>query len=320
MTIPDDIIHQSAMLACPSNTIAPTPEAALNSLSDRGRHSYEIKWDGIRCLAYADNGVITLRNRNGVDISYRYPEVVDQLAKIYPTGTRVFDAEMLSFDANGQPLFSRIHRRDAQSSATKAAQLAKTLPATLMVFDLLFFEGDDLRALPLTARRAILNTESKRFGNDPRVMVTSWSDDGATLWDFICTHNMEGLIAKDKLSQYRGRRDSAWIKLKRVHRISALVTGYDEGKGARAGKVGALHLALCAPDGTLVPIGRVGTGLKERDHKPLLATLATGEPFIVEIEFAEVTKDGQLRFPVYFGIRTDVTGNACTVAQLAQLS
>ena len=240
------------------------------------------------------------------------------LSSKYPTGQRVFDGELLNFNPDtGKPEFARAAKRDAQSHSMKIKLLASTMPATYMAFDMLWFDGDDLRDTALAGRLELLKAEAAAvFANHPQLMVSQWSDDGTLLWKFVCDFGMEGLIAKDKAGLYRGRRDPGWLKLKKLHRATCIVTGYEGGKGARKGKVGAMFLSLLDEHGALVPVGKVGTGLKERDHKPLLEMLDRGEEFLVEVECMEFTKDGILRFPSFKGVRTDGVRADCTINQI----
>lgn len=307
-----DLLNQVAMLATPTSNA----DAVLPTLLG-GRYTFDIKWDGVRCLAYITDGTVLLRNRNAVDITHRYPDLVAQLAATYPTGTRVFDGEIVCFNpVSGKPEFGLAAKRDAQASTAKIEALASLIPATFMAFDFLWYDGDDLRNTPLVARQQLLATEAARhFGNNPQLMVSQWSDDGATLWQFVCDFGMEGLIAKDKAGVYRGRRDSGWLKLKKLHRLTAIVTGFENGKGARNGKVGALLLSCVDEDGRLHPIGKVGTGLKERDHAPMLDCLQRGEEFLVEVEYMGWAGEA-IRFPSFKGLRSDVTRTDCTLDQI----
>lgn len=317
MVIAADLLKTGTMLATPSKDPA---DLIITMLAQPGIWTFDIKWDGVRCLAYLNDGVVMLRNRNGVDITHRYPDVCEHLAATFPKGEKVFDGEMLCFDpVTGRPEFARIAKRDAQSNPAKIAALAKSMPASFMVFDFLWDHGSDLRKVAQAGRHTLLKVESDTWPEDPRLMVSQWSDDGQTLWTFVNSFGMEGLIAKDKRSTYAGRRDPAWVKLKKTHRVTAIVTGYENGKGARDGKVGALLIGLLNDAGELVPVGKVGTGLKAHDHEPMLEVLKAGQEFLVEVEFLEFTPEGQLRFPSFKGVRSDVTRAACTLSQIGAL-
>ncbi len=315
--IPLDLYNQKPMLCSSSKDVAPTPAEAVKALQRRGNFVFEIKWDGIRCTAFIDDGTVALRTRTGEDLNARYPDIIERLEEVYARRTAVLDGEIVVLDpTTGLPDFNRGQKRSSQSTPAKIAAVVKTHPATFTVFDMLY-NGDDLRNVPLAARQALLQTESALYGSDPRLQISMASPDGETMWQFVRQHGLEGLIAKDRSGVYRGRRDSGWIKLKDCLRITVIITGYEYGQGARAGKIGAMFMSLLDDKGKLVPVGRVGTGLKERDHKPLMAVLDKGDCFLAEIEcMPPTTGDKQLRFPAFKYVRQDVTRADCTLAQL----
>lgn len=314
MTLP---YNQAPMLASPSKNIHPNLETAMQRLIDGGRHVFDIKFDGVRVLAFIENGKVTLKNRNGVDTTGRFPEVVERLAALYPTGSRIFDGEMLCFDPDtGKPTFARISKRDRTGTPAKVKVLAKIMPATFMVFDLLHYDGDDLRIQPLMARLALLRQDASRFGNDGRVLLSMLTEDGAAIWDVIKRQGMEGLIAKDKLAIYRGGRAPSWIKLKPVASVTCVVTGYTAGQGARAGKFGALTIGLLHDGVTVKPWGEVGTGFTDAALADLKPRVDAGEELVIEVEIQNVTPDGKPRFPSYKGVRTDRSIIDCCVSQL----
>ncbi|MEO6159058.1 MAG: hypothetical protein ABIQ39_15685, partial [Ilumatobacteraceae bacterium] len=119
--IPQPLYDQGAMLADQSKKTAPLVDDALNALHGTGDYYFDLKWDGIRCLAYVTEDVVQLINRNRVDITYRYPEVVEALGKAYAGRSVVLDGEVICLK-DGVPTFDRAHKRDAQASAP-AAQL-----------------------------------------------------------------------------------------------------------------------------------------------------------------------------------------------------
>jgi bifunctional non-homologous end joining protein LigD len=307
------------MLANQHKTVHPDVNAAVATLVASGDYIFDIKWDGVRCIAYIEGGKATLINRRKVNITYRYPEVVAALETRYPKHSMVFDGEIICFK-DGLPDFARIHRRDAQQSERAVEQLVKSSPATFMAFDLLCFRGDDLRLQPYIARRALLRTETTEWTEMqvPELQFSTSEPDGNVMWDFIKQHSMEGLIAKTKSGTYRAGRSPSWIKLKPTSTLSAIVSGVDPGEGARAATFGALHLCLLDEGMSLQSIGKVGSGFKGADLKLVLEKLKTPTtPLVIEVEYQEVSPNGQLRFPVFKGIRSDVNFLDCTTDQLA---
>lgn len=315
--IPLDLLNQNPMLCVGSKDIAATPGEAVRGLQERGNFIFEIKWDGIRCTAFIDNGTVRLRTRTGEELNARYPDVVERLESVYDRRTVVLDGELVVLDpATGLPDFNRGQKRSSQSNPTKIAAVVRTHPATFMVFDLLY-NGDDLRKVPLVSRHALLATDAEHFGDDPRLQLSIASPDGAAMWSFVRAHGMEGLIAKDRTGYYWGRRDRGWIKLKDCLRVTVIITGYEHGQGSRAGVIGAMFMSLLDDKGDLVSVGRVGTGLKAKDHAPLMAVLDRGDEFLAEIEcMPPTTGDNQLRFPAFKHVRTDVTRDECTLKQI----
>ena len=318
--IPQALYDQSVMLAAQSRTVAPLVGDAVTALSRTDLYLWEIKWDGIRCLAYVTDDVVQLINRNKVDITYRYPELVEALAKAYVGRSVVLDGEIICLK-DGLPAFDRAHRRDAQATGPSASMVA-AMPATLMVFDLLYNDGDDLRFMAYLGRRALLQAEAASFTVMGLSETLQWSrseTDGAAMWEFVLSLRLEGLIAKQKTAPYRAGRGPAWVKLKPVLSLSALVAGFDAGKGARASTFGNLHLVLVDKAGKLVSVGKVGSGFDEADLAMILPMLTNPQgPLIVEVEYQMVSTARQLRFPVFRGVRSDLTILNCTADQLDQ--
>lgn len=316
--MPTDAI--APMLAQPHKTIHADVKTALSTLvQQKNKWLFDIKWDGVRAIAYVDKGKVTIINRRMVDITYRYPEIVTALSAAYPDTHRVFDGEIICLDGNGMPEFARIHRRDAQQSAASAARLVADLPATFMAFDILRLDGDDVRQMPYAGRRMVMKREAEGpFAPfSPILGLSSAWEDGNAAWDFVTENRLEGLIAKQKTSKYVGGRSHSWVKLKPTMRVSCLVTGWEHGEkdGALAHTMGKVHLGLIK-DGKIVPVGKVGTGFKVAERDDMIKLIDLGNPVIIEVEYQEVSPNGQLRFPSYKGVRTDIEILDCTYDQL----
>jgi bifunctional non-homologous end joining protein LigD len=308
-TLPEDLLAQRPMLASPSKAAA---RVMVDRLAGYGTYVFDVKWDGIRCLAYIVDGKVRLVSRRANDITFRYPDVVANLAHAFPAGSFVLDGEIVVW--NGSKFdFQLALRRDSQSLTGKVDIMAKAYPACYMAFDLLW-ANQDLRGAMLTDRLAALRRVLD--SSQPGVQVSQSNADGHLMWEAVERFGFEGLVAKVGRSRYSPGRGTDWIKVKRTRRLTAIVTGYDPGEGGRTNQVGALHLALL-DQGRLVPVGKVGTGFKRADHAPMLEVLGTGEQFLVEVEYLEASKDNQLRMPSYKGVRIDITREDCTVDQLA---
>lgn len=320
--ISDALRRQGVMLATPSTKISPHVDVVLDRLADSDDYIFDLKWDGTRALGYVENGKARLVNRNGVDITNRYPDVITALEQDFPRGDWVLDGEIVCFDpVTKRPSFELTMTRDRCTRAAKIAERAVSTPASFIVFDMLVHDGTDLRFQPTQTRLVLLERALSEHRTPGGGIVPSISSgDGRNMWEFVQKHELEGLIAKRKTGLYHGRRHADWIKIKPTQRATALVTGIKPGEGSRENKIGALLLSLYNDEGDLVDFGKVGTGLTFAQLAELEEAIrdaaARKELLMVEVEFQELTPDRKMRFPSYRGIRSDLLAADCTTAQL----
>ena len=258
---------------------------------------YEPKYDGMRIIS--DKGVLT--SRIGTVSNARFPEI--DLSDV----NAILDGEMVIFDDDNMPNFNAIQRRTAKTAATDRI-------AFYMIFDILQFGARDLRHFPQAQRREFLNSVElpEYCYRAPQVLHT----DVDSFYNDAIRLGLEGIIAKNQTGRYfEGHRSKDWIKIKRKMSMSCLVTGWEDGLGKRKDTFGALNLSLFDGD-NLIDVGNVGTGFTDQDLEDIKDLLSTGQKIVIEVECMEVTKDRQLRFPVYKGIRDDVPMMTCTVEQL----
>lgn len=305
MKMNSELTMLKPMLALPSK-----PHERDSVLSSQA-YIFDVKWDGTRALLSVHDGVVTIRTREGLDATARYPDLVAAAAGI---GDVLLDGEIVVMDPSaGRFSFSAALSRNSQTVPHKIAAAARRMPATFMAFDLLWLNGRDLRSEPLNRRLAGLT--AIELGGLQR---STTGTDGHAVWRAVEQFGLEGLIAKRWKSRYgAGTRGTDWVKVKRLHRLTAIVDDYVPGAGGRTNQVGALVLSLLDGD-QKVKIGKVGTGFKRGDHAPLLTVLREGHEFLVEVEYMEATADRQLRQPSFKGVRTDITRADCTVAQIVR--
>ena len=288
---------------------------------DDAKWVYETKYDGYRILARVQNGQVRLATRNGNDFTARAPSVVAALAALTEDGL-LLDGELVSPARVGQP-------RGAGDFQALQGALRDGRSHTLVyyVFDCLFRGGDDLRALPLLARKEALAELVPRDGAYLK-RSKHLTGSAATILAHACELGMEGIIAKRSDAPYRGGRGKSWLKLKCTGREEFVVVGFTPPGGARS-YLGALLLATREqPKGPLRYAGKVGTGfsvasLRELSQrlKPLRrATPVVQNPplgaeaknaqwvepqLVAEVSFTELTSDGRLRHPSFQGLRED---------------
>ncbi|MEV4219548.1 non-homologous end-joining DNA ligase [Nonomuraea sp. NPDC049725] len=302
--------------------------AQLGSLptTDENDWAVEMKWDGVRALAYVDGGAVRLMSRNAKDITAAYPELQLMAGA---TGGRpaVIDGEIVAFDEAGRPSFGALQPRMHQRNPLSVAELARTVPVTFLAFDILHLGDDPAIALPYTARRDLLeSTLTPGF----RWQVPVWFHDHAE--DAFASSRrlgLEGVVCKRLTSPYRpGRRTAEWTKVKNVSAVEVVVGGWKPGAGRRAGTIGSLLLGSYDDGGRLLFVGHVGTGFTQamlRDLHRRLAPLERPDPpfdepvprehardahwvspvLVGEVQYAEMTGDNRLRHPSWRGLRPD---------------
>lgn len=274
--------------------------ADLVDLEARGWH-FDLKIDGVRAQAVIPKtGMPRLYSRSAENISQRYPEIVQALAEMTWPGPITLDGEIAVNDERGLPSWPLSHRRHAQGARGKTR-----LPATFHVFDII-----DAR-MRFRFRRGMVE---KLVPEADRVRPVLASSDGLALWQVVADYRLEGLVAKNPAGLYRPGRSSDWVKIKRTQTLTAMVGGYEAGSGSRASTVGALLLYLLR-DGDLVQVGKVGSGFSDRELTTVTERIRGDQPFAVEVEYLDISPDGQLRQPVFLRLRDDATITECTYDQ-----
>jgi bifunctional non-homologous end joining protein LigD len=307
-----------------------TPMLAVAGSPPRGRldqWAVEMKWDGVRALAFVEDGTIRLVSRTGKDITRTYPEIGPP-AGIAGIGQLLLDGEIVAF-ADGRPDFEALQPRMHVSSADAAVRLAATIPVTYLAFDVLQLTGVPLLALPYSSRRETLKTV---MGNDPGFLIPPdfpGPDLDAVLEASVAT-GLEGVVAKRLDSVYEpGARTGNWLKVKNLLQQEVVVAGWKPGQGNRAGLIGSLLVGVRSePGGALLYAGHVGTGFSDpvlRMLTRLLSPLRRPQsPFdgpvppeyagpavwveprlVIEVTFNRWTRAGRMRAPAYRGLRDD---------------
>ena len=154
---------------------------------------FELKYDGFRVLAERDGGTPRLVYRRGSDATAPYPDVARAVAAL-PFGDLVLDGEVVVLDEESRPSFQRLQRRAQQRRTADVQRAALELPATYYAFDLLGFEGFDLRPLPLVERKRLLQAVLPRAG--PVRFLDHIEERGEAFYAEVSRLKLEGLIAK----------------------------------------------------------------------------------------------------------------------------
>jgi bifunctional non-homologous end joining protein LigD len=286
---------------------------------------FEIKWDGVRALAWINNGALTIRARSGAEITARYPELASLPAAI-AASQALLDGEIAALDAQGRSDFGLLQER--MHVRAPAETLISRVPVIFFAFDLLHCDGYDLRRSPLIERKQLLQrllhaTDRIRF-SDHQV------ERGKEIFELAKDNGLEGIVAKRLDSPYVSERSTSWVKLKVTQTVDAVVAGWTAARTA-AIPLGSLLLGLYEGK-KLRFIGHVGTGfdgkkLEELSGKlkkiattscPFDAAPETNEkPFwvspalVARVKYSEWTQEKALRHPVFIALREDIGPEEC---------
>jgi DNA ligase D len=309
--------HKGAKSTSLSDSMKPQL-ATLVEHEPSGDWRYEIKFDGYRMMARISNGDVKLYTRNGNNWTHKLPQQAKALARL-GLESAWLDGEVIAADEEGLPSFQLLQN---------AFESGKSGAIVFYLFDMPYLNGVDLRDVPVEERRAALAKVVERSEDDIIRFSEDLGENARDLLSSACLMNLEGLIGKRVGSTYVSRRSDDWIKLKCKHRQEFVIVGYSEPKGSRT-SFGALLLGLHDKDsGELRYSGKVGTGFNQKTLKTIheqLKPLETDKPAVVnppkgvdakgvhwlkpkllaEVTYAEITKDGSVRHPVFQGLRDD---------------
>ncbi len=291
---------------------------------------YEIKFDGYRLLTRIDGRNIRLFTRNGNDWSSRLASLKQEIAALkLPSGW--YDGEIVVPNEQGIPDFGALQQAFDNSS---------TKEVVLYLFDLPFFDGNDLRSVALESRRMLLQKLLGRINSNHVRFSEVFEASLKSVVESACKLGIEGVIAKRRDSVYVSRRSPDWIKLKCTQRQEFVIGGYTDPQGNRSG-FGSLLLGVHDDHGALKYAGRVGAGFNERTLRNVSAQLkplsSKSNPFsssngiqgrphwvkpllIAEVSFGEWTRAGVIRHPVFHGMRTDKKPGAIVREKPAKVS
>ncbi len=316
-----------------ARTLRPMLPTLVSAPFSRKGWIFEAKFDGVRTLAFVNDGAVELRSRRGLSATKQYPEAVAALAS-QPVRSAVFDGEILAMGENGMPEFQAVQARINLSNVKEIERTAAEIPVYYYVFDLLYLNGYDLRDVPLTERKALLWRTIEQ--QEHLKYVDHVRDDGKEMHEAASRLGFEGMVGKRGDSGYdAGARSSAWLKVKDVNEQEFVVGGYTVGEGSRSKTFGGLLVGYYDGD-DLRFASSVGSGLTDKALNKITAQLKAIEsdtpPFVnppstiggrwsggkaarclwvrpelaARVKFASWTRDGNLRAPVFLGLRDDV--------------
>jgi bifunctional non-homologous end joining protein LigD len=283
---------------------------------------FEPKLDGYRIIASVRGEKVTLMTRNGNDVTGKYKVLIPELDQL-SASELILDGEIIATDEKGKQCFQCLQDYLKSAGRPDGVVVGK-FPLVYYVFDILYLDGYDLRGVALRHRKEILK-KILSPGDHVR-LIAYFEEDGETVYRAAVENGLEGVVAKRFDSIYvSGKRSPDWLKVKATLSDEFIVGGYSQ-TGKRAATFSSLLLGYYDRKGRLVYAGHVGTGFDEKtlsemkkrlgalrtkispfaDAPPLNAPTTWVKPrLIAEVKFAEWTKDGRLRVPVFMRLRED---------------
>ena len=274
---------------------------------------FELKLDGIRCIAYIDTKSVVLQNKRFKDVTDIYPELKEMNKCV--KHKVILDGELVVL-TDGKPDFYALQTRSLMTDKFRIELAAKRNPVQFVAYDIIYNNGNDLTNLPLMKRKEILSADINEGNN---LSISRYIEEkGKAFFELAKKENLEGIVAKKKDGLYHiGKRTRDWVKIKVMQDEDLLVLGY---KPDENGNVKDLILGH-EENGKLKCKGSVYLGIskEERDYIKNFATKNKSkvidgkykdviwiEPELIgTVQYMQETESGNMRQPVWNGLKMD---------------
>ncbi len=282
---------------------------------------YELKLDGIRCIAFLDKNSTDLRNRRDISLIRRFPE----LSHIYNqvTDKCILDGELVVLNNNGVPDFFEIQRRTILNDSFKIQLAEKQFPASFVAYDILYYINKEVMDLPLMVRKSLLQT---CINENSRIAISRFVEkNGIELYQIASSKELEGVVAKKKNSLYwQDKRSKDWIKFKRMIDEDFVICGYIKKHSMSVFILGQYS------GNKLVYKGSVSLGVRLKILEQYNVQILPQSPFsnakikeneiitwlnptlVCTVEYMPNTKNS-FRQPVFKGIKDDILPFECQI-------
>lgn len=202
--------------------IKPMLIAEAKEAFDSEDYIFELKLDGIRCIAYLDKDSTDLRNKRDFKLIPRFQELKD--LHLHVKEKCILDGELIALN-NGVPDFYELQRRTILSDPFKMQLAGKQYPVSFVAYDIIYYKDSLVTDLPLIERKRLLESaveESNRLALSRFI-----ENNGIALYNLAEQQKLEGVVAKKKTSLYWfGKKSKDWIKIKYYNYVDFIICGY----------------------------------------------------------------------------------------------
>ncbi len=285
---------------------------------DDDGYLFELKLDGVRCLAYLDEKGTVLLNRRGGKLLPKMPELAELHKQVKQRC--ILDGELISAVGSGLG-FEEIKQRALMSNKEKIERLSRKTPATFVAFDILYVDGGLVTDESLLDRKRLLKDI---VVENERISVSRYIEGrGIAFFELVKKRGLEGMVAKKNSGRYYpGRRTADWMKIKYLRDDDFVVCGYVQ----NSPHIISAILGQYDEAGKLLYMGHASLGDSHEDFATIKRQKKTGKPpfegelpagdehavwleprLVCMVEFLNRTASGMMRQPVFKGLRMDKT-------------
>lgn len=280
---------------------------------------YELKLDGIRCLAYLDESGTELRNKRDLRVTHIYPELKEIFKQVKKKC--ILDGEVI-VAIDGRPNFEEVQRRALMSNKFRIELAASKHPVSFVAYDILYFDDKQVTNLSLIERKKLLD---KNINEDERLSISRYIEEkGIELYDLTVQQELEGIVAKHKESKYYlGKDTKDWVKIKYLQDDDYVVCGYIN----KSDYIVSLVLGQYR-DKNLIYKGHVTMGINKNNFDTIKNTATVDFPdfeppkgnenaiwiessLVCKVAYMAKNEKGGLRQPVFRGLRNDKLPHEC---------
>lgn len=289
---------------------------------DSSEHIFELKLDGIRCIAYLDEEGVELRNKRNVKMLPKIPELANINKQIKKRC--ILDGELIIVK-DGKPNFFEIQRRSLMSNLFKIELASTRLPASFIAFDILYNIDHDVTNLPLMQRKDILNDI---IIETERIAISRYIEkSGISFYNLAEKNHLEGIVAKKINSKYYfGKRTKDWIKIKHLDDDDFVICGYYTKENNMTKIIlgqyqnnlliykGSVLISQSSSDFRFIKdMSRISAAPFKLENNVDKDIIWVEPNLVCTVKYMMLTASGSMRQPVFKGLRKDKSPKECIV-------